>query len=159
VSELGVHHNDISLDNLLCKHIGGQLTGVIIDWEHATLGVQEIRGFRGKHCFASDGAFVEQWTASLQKDLESLFYVAVSCCMEDMLEWPRMPYGDKMCVKRREECGLHLASRGSGFLNNASAERKGLWFDYLNSIRVAMLETRRNLSCSEKLIAVWLSKE
>jgi hypothetical protein len=64
-----------------------------------------------------------------------------------------------MRVKRREECGLHLTLRGSGFLDNASAERKGLWFNYLNSIRTAMLETRRNPSSSEKLIDVWLSKE
>ena len=159
VSKLGVHHNDISLDNLLCQRVGGQLTGVIIDWEHATWDDHGIRGFRGKRCFASESAFEEQWTASLENDLESLFYVAVSCCMEDMLEWPRVSYESKMRVKRRQECGLHLTLRGSGFLDNASAQRKGLWFNYLNSIRTAMLETRRNPSNSEKLIDVWLSKE
>jgi hypothetical protein len=159
-SGLGVHHNDISLDNLLCKQVSGQVTGVIIDWEHATLETHEMTGFRGKYCFASDDAFQKKWTASLQNDLESLYYVAVTCCVEDKLEWPRIPVINdvKMRSKRREECGLHLVGRGANFIDRALKQRRDLWGNYLEGIRKALLNARKDSSLVEDLKAAWLSK-
>jgi hypothetical protein len=66
------------------------------------LDSHKIKGFRGKRVFAPDCAFEEEWNASLQKDLESLFYVAVSCSLEDKLVWPRVQVTEKMRAKRRE---------------------------------------------------------
>jgi hypothetical protein len=158
-SNLGVHHNDISLDNLLCKQVSGQVTGIIIDWEHATLNMHEMKGFRGKHSFAPDCAFEREWIASLQNDLESLFYVAVSCCVEDELEWPRIKDDTKMCSKRRDECGLYFSSRKARTASFATASEdcKALWGNYLEGIRMALLEAKRNPAPSECLTAAWLS--
>jgi hypothetical protein len=158
-SNLGVHHNDISLDNLLCKQVSGQVTGIIIDWEHATLNMHEMKGFRGKHSFAPDCAFEREWIASLQNDLESLFYVAVSCCVEDELEWPRIKDDTKMCSKRRDECGLYFSSRKARTASFATASEdcKALWGNYLEGIRMALLEARRNPALAECLTAAWLS--
>jgi hypothetical protein len=92
--------------------------------------------------------------------LESLYYVAVTCCVEDQLEWPRIPVVNeaKMCSKRREECGLHSIYRGANFINRASKQRSDLWGNYLEGIRKALLNARRDSSLVEDLKAAWLSK-
>jgi hypothetical protein len=119
-----------------------------------------MTGFRGKYCFASDDAFQKKWTASLQNDLESLYYVAVTCCVEDKLEWPRIPVINdvKMLSKRREECGLRLICRGADFINRALKQRRDLWGNYLEGIRKALLNARKDSSLVEDLKAAWLSK-
>jgi hypothetical protein len=158
-AERNVHHNDISLDNLLYKGGDGAGTGVIIDWEHATMDKHNVKGFQGKVLFAPDHAESNRmWNASLLGDLESLFYVAVSCCVEEKLEWPRLTEIGDMRRKRREECCLNQLLRLSeGFLGMATQERKELWGTYLERIRCKLITARRNLTLQSQseLIAAW----
>ena len=162
-AEQNVHHNDISLDNLLYKEGDGTVTGVIIDWEHATIDQHSVKGFQGKVLFAPDHAESNRmWDASLLGDLESLFYVAVSCCVEDKLEWPRLTEIGNMRRKRQEECCLNQLRRGSeGFLGKATEERKALWGKYLEGIRCKMIIARRNLTpqSQSELISAWAEAE
>jgi hypothetical protein len=158
-AERNVHHNDISLDNLLYKEGDGTATGVIIDWEHATIDQHGVMGFQGKVLFAPDHAESKRmWSASLLGDLESLFYVAVSCCVEDKLEWPRLTDIADMRRKRRDECCLNQITRGSEyFLHMATEERKALWGKYLEGIRFKLITAKRerNSQSQSELIAAW----
>jgi hypothetical protein len=157
-SDRNVHHNDISLDNLLYKKVDGAATGVIIDWEHATMDEHDLRDFRGKVLFASGNATPNRsWNASLLGDLESLFYVAVSCCVEEKLEWPRCKDLLKMRRTRRKECGLDQILRGAAFLGMATEDRKALWGQYLEGIRCKLIYAMRN-QCPQsesELITAW----
>jgi hypothetical protein len=62
-----------------------------------------------------------------------------------------------MRSKRREECGLHLVGRAN-FIDRALKQRRDLWGNYLEGIRKALLNARKDSSLVEDLKAAWLSK-
>jgi hypothetical protein len=148
-AELNIHHNDLSLDNMVLLD-GPDGQGVIIDWEHATKDQHVVTGFSGKLAFASDAALhlrergQGRRTACLADDLESLFYVAVCCGLQEKLEWPSIKDVQKLMRKRKEECCLdHQKLRNRVFLYGADAQWTVIWHKYLENVRQAMIRMIR----------------
>jgi hypothetical protein len=151
-SQQGVQHNDVSLDNLVA--CGDHY--YVIDWEHATTSPSATVSV-GKMMFASKKALVRhpvKQTRTIVDDLESLFFVAVCCLLQQQLEWPRIREPTAMARKRDQECHLERIDSRGMFLKDSP----GHWQHYLDNIRRCIVETRRNTTNTpEQLLEAWKS--
>jgi hypothetical protein len=141
-----VFHNDISPDNLLVLRNGEErdcsnLVGLVTDWEISTFGKEAIKGFTGKSLFAplsafgvekqegeQKGAEKEERLGSLRNDLESLFYVAITCAFGEA-SWARA-FG-----AAQDESSM-LRERSRFCLGREPFPKK--WSNYLTPIRDAL---------------------
>jgi len=134
----GLCNNDISPDNLLVIKKTEGTNGIVTDWEIATPPGTRISKHTGKLLFCPATADGEDRTSSLLGDLESLFYVAISCA-ENGVRWSikRNDRSSRDMFLRRS-CHTGLGGRKSG-----SFEK---WDTYLVNIRKAILCAKNSIA-------------
>ena len=106
-------------------------TGIVTDWEIATPPGTKINKHSGKLLFCPATAEGEDRTSSLLGDLESLFYVAISCAEN----------GAKWSIKRDDRSSRDMflrRSRHTGLDGRKSGSFEK-WDEYLVNIRKAIL--------------------
>ena len=127
----GLCNNDISPDNLLVIERDGEKLGIVTDWEIATPPGTTINPRTGKLLFCPAVQAGKRRTSSLLGDLESLFYVAVSCADN----------GAKWIVKRNDRTESDMFEQRKRYtgLGGRKSERFERWNDYLVGVRRALV--------------------
>jgi hypothetical protein len=158
-SEIGVHNNDVSSCNLLLHKTTIRATGeavetaYVADWDIASMDDQVLRGFSGKRLFACDEVLMcapdAERRGSLRNDLESLFYVAVSCAQGEA-EWSVAMARAGLDVMR----GVHERQRVTGL--GGSRARRAVqfrrWQAYLERVRDAIERARADDGCVADIV-------
>ena len=126
----GLCSNDVSPDNLLVIERSGEKLGIVTDWEIATPPCTAINHRTGKLLFCPSTQTGTERASSLLGDLESLFYVAVSCA-ENGVKWV-IKRSDRSTSDMFERRSRHT---GLGARKSGSFEK---WNDYLVTVRQAL---------------------
>lgn len=133
----GLCNNDVSPDNLLVNVLDdGSKIGIVADWEIATPPGTEIMRHSGKLLFCPQVEEGVERIASLLGDLESLFYVAVSCA-EDGVAWV-YKRSDRTIS---DEFELRKRATGLGKRRDSPFKR---WNDYLVRVREALVRAQES---------------
>jgi hypothetical protein len=158
-SAAGVHNNDVSSCNLLLNKTTVRATNAVIetafvaDWDIASVDDQVLHGFSGKRLFACDEVLMcPQHAArygSLHNDLESLFYVAVSCAQGEA-EWSVTMARAGVNLMS----GVHERQRitGLGVCRARRRVRFRRWEAYLIGVRDAIERARADDGCVADIV-------